>query len=1194
MRRVDRRFEAAVTHTIRWLHLSDLHLGAPGKPLWWEIQNPFQRSLQAWARRHGGPHLVLLTGDLAYSGKDTEYAEVDAFLDRLLGWLRDAAPKGPEPLLLAVPGNHDVAWPGEDELGDYAVLESWANGDESPPVQAFRKRLFREVAPSADRLEPLFREYTRWFQRRIAPQLPSSSHLSYFPCDFRVRVEPPGAFPLTVVGLNSTWLHYRKGDLDGKLEVPREQFHAAVGSPAGGGSPLATLDGSRAVLLLHQPPTPLPPISFSERGREAFNAGIYPPGRFDVCLFGHLHRSRHSSMAEDGGSFRYYFQARSLCGVEKYGTRNESRPFGYAWGAISASGEVRVWPLAAQIEGDELVFKTDSKIRVRPDGSFKVGPVRPDEPDDDAPRPGRDWSAYLRKVIDSFGSIDVAGVSAGAGSDREGRHYPIESIYTALRARRLSPRRAAAQREHEKDETVPWAPVAPLHLSELLPGSPRLLIVGAPGSGKTTFLHMIAAMAARDRRGDACPGGETWSKQYLGLDESWGRRLPVFVRLSRVADELRAKSGPEHPDDRTRLLRAIEAEYPGPTRERWETALRSGEAALLLDGLDEVADPKLRGRLWNVFRDAVTEWRETPVVVTSRPFGTKAVLELGFEAAEVEPFDAKEIDEFTRRWVAALHRLPWEAPLGAEAEAYRRLLRDAILERREIRRLAANPVMLTCLCVVHHNEKKALPEGRGQVYKAVITWLIKARSPLRAEQGYSDELARKAFRALALALMGPGKGERKHVEVAMDEAAKAVEGVFARERPESKAAERQRTAEAWLRFECEGSHIVEEVGAERLRFWHPTFLEYLAAEALHGAGDEAAEKRGELRWWPVISRRLEDPQWRETLDLFPSCLLDVDAGERRVDLLLERAVELFREKKADLASQARTFGVLARVLDPLKVYRFTAQPDVQAVYEETRQASLDALTPEGAKKVAWRARLEIAEALGKAGDPRLDPRENRPLPIPGRPEVLLGKYTVTVQEYGEFVAARGYEVQRFWEAAGWEFRQEGEWSEPYGWAAQVERQNRPVVGVSWYEACAYCRWRSEDMPETVRLPTEEEWEAAARPAKGDYPWGKPEPTAEHANFGKNVGRPSPVGVYPVGAGRGGHLDLAGNVWEWCADEVSSDEGLGERGRDSSRPLRGGSSWGGASYLRVDARNRLPASSRFDSVGFRVCVAPASR
>jgi formylglycine-generating enzyme required for sulfatase activity len=91
--------------------------------------------------------------------------------------------------------------------------------------------------------------------------------------------------------------------------------------------------------------------------------------------------------------------------------------------------------------------------------------------------------------------------------------------------------------------------------------------------------------------------------------------------------------------------------------------------------------------------------------------------------------------------------------------------------------------------------------------------------------------------------------------------------------------------------------------------------------------------------------------------------------------------------------------------------------------------------------------------------------------------------------------------------------------------------DHPVVGVAWSDAKAYCEWRGK------RLPTEAEWERAARGDDGRrFVWGNEEPDPKRHGAFAGRATTAPVGSFPEGKGPYGHLDLAGNVWEWIADE----------------------------------------------------------
>ncbi|UWZ34067.1 ergothioneine biosynthesis protein EgtB [Dactylosporangium roseum] len=162
---------------------------------------------------------------------------------------------------------------------------------------------------------------------------------------------------------------------------------------------------------------------------------------------------------------------------------------------------------------------------------------------------------------------------------------------------------------------------------------------------------------------------------------------------------------------------------------------------------------------------------------------------------------------------------------------------------------------------------------------------------------------------------------------------------------------------------------------------------------------------------------------------------------------------------------------------------------------------------------------------------------------------------VTNAQYAAFVDDGGYDDERWWTAEGWRHRREAglvaplHWSrDPSGWlATEFGRTapvvpDAPVVHVSFHEAKAYATWAGR------RLPTEAEWEKAARfdPASGRsrrYPWGDEDPGPDHANLGQRHLSPAPVGAYPAGASPLGVHQLVGDVWEWVDSDFAAYPGF---------------------------------------------------
>ncbi len=210
-------------------------------------------------------------------------------------------------------------------------------------------------------------------------------------------------------------------------------------------------------------------------------------------------------------------------------------------------------------------------------------------------------------------------------------------------------------------------------------------------------------------------------------------------------------------------------------------------------------------------------------------------------------------------------------------------------------------------------------------------------------------------------------------------------------------------------------------------------------------------------------------------------------------------------------------------------------------------------------------------------------------------DFYLGKYPVTVGEFRRFIIADGYGDSRFWSLATWKWLAENNRSRPASWdnPSWNNDERLPVTGVSWYEAQAYCHWLSAISDRSFRLPTEFEWEVAARGPKGFlYPWGD-EFDGSRCNYSASgIGRPTPVGAFsPAGDGPWGHVDMAGNVSEWTRSvfrpyPAGHHDAPNEAG-ELEHVTRGGSWSSPALRLRCTARGYNNPGFSDNDLGFRL-------
>lgn len=395
-----------------WLHLSDFHAGAPGKPL---ISEALCEDMKRMMDQLGqAPDMLILSGDLAYSGKAEEYEQVDQYLDLILNKVVKPAGAGEDPVLVAVPGNHDLTRPSR-----YNPAALSFDRYDDPCARAVRER----DESAMEYLGQLFAEFQRWWARRVHPSWDRGC-LSYrkglLPGDFMLTMERCG-LKLGVAGLNTAFLQQRARDYRGKLAVEEEQLHK---------DDLARWAERRdlALLVMHHPPTWL-----NEQSRKIFDEAIYPPERFAACLFGHLHQNYLTGELTQEGRRQRWFQAGALFGHLPFAGQDgkeERRESGCAWGRITRTSQQQVqleyYPRRLRLSDEPHVFEPATtpyprraEVALRCDKQLKPVGRRYRRPRlaHPTPRPGDEYDVV---VIGSGygGAVVAARLAAAAGKSK--------------------------------------------------------------------------------------------------------------------------------------------------------------------------------------------------------------------------------------------------------------------------------------------------------------------------------------------------------------------------------------------------------------------------------------------------------------------------------------------------------------------------------------------------------------------------------------------------------------------------------------------------------------------------------------------------------------------------------------------------------------------------------------------------------
>ncbi|MCY2977757.1 MAG: SUMF1/EgtB/PvdO family nonheme iron enzyme [Planctomycetota bacterium] len=730
-------------------------------------------------------------------------------------------------------------------------------------------------------------------------------------------------------------------------------------------------------------------------------------------------------------------------------------------------------------------------------------------------------------------------------------------------------------------------------------GQRGVILLGEPGSGKTTGARQLAW---RLSSGQCLP-------QDLGLPAGI---VPVLLRFRNLSSKILAmKSG----GFKEFLLAETHREnapdgLQSPGNELWN--LKSG-LLWILDGLDEVIDSKAREQVSGWMKRAIEQRAQDRFLVTCRFQGYfRAGVPLGpkFVEFHVRPLTDAQVNQFVREWFAAAYtKLLGPGDRAAsraqvDNDELLRILAQDEYQTGHIRELCTNPLLLTILCIVFHEERK-LPTGRAELYSHCVRVLLEYwRGDLYLEEGgtsaksYDAEAAQSVLAGVAWWM----HEQKDRTSAPLVELAEQAALGLAQVAPSSRLGT---DGEAFLQRMRDEAGILAMTGEGegRCGFLHLSFQEYLAAEhaAREGLAKQLASVAAES-WWREVAL-LSLRRSRPFCEAFFREMLEAGIAENHPDLAercLQEALYFVPGPFVHVLNHSKSEKRIAAVLRLLRD-RSDQVPELEEISRRFA-GSMDKATRSFAREILAVHNVEIAsEPVAndifvdhktgitfvwippgefQMGSNKGHQEDEQPLHTVNISRGLwLAKYPVTNADYKRFLQSNKDSIKPEY----WDNR-------------RFNQPEQPVVGVSWDEAAAFCKWVGG------RLPTEAEWEYACRAGTStEYSFGDDEAKlGEYGWFTANSnGQTQPVGA--KNPNPWGLCDMHGNVWEWCADLY--DQGyyakspkvdpLGPN-KGSDRVNRGGSWIYSARLCRSALRSRNVPSNRLDYLGFRVALSSSGQ
>ncbi len=759
-----------------------------------------------------------------------------------------------------------------------------------------------------------------------------------------------------------------------------------------------------------------------------------------------------------------------------------------------------------------------------------------------------------------------------------------------------------------------------------------LVVLGAPGSGKSTFAKFLTFILAKSQL----------DNHDINLVSNFIGRWP-YGALTPIYIELRKLFNWEHLKEITKSVTAdtfwdyIVDKQIGPNKKfsdnLWEDLI-NGNCIIILDGIDEIPIPLNEYNAQEFRQKQIIElaisiknrFERSRIIFTSRPFAFET-LQKEFEKNQYKTINLISLN--IKHMIELSNNL--YTGMGIKEIDAKNHSKQLNIELESVSDYLKNrPLFLTLMAILYiSREDQKLPTQKGILLRESIKLLLERWT----RQKFSDESLTK---------------------ISKDDAEK----LFEKLENIAYCAQNHKSFDAYQTTDIDIGEIYRELDIFRdrmfeivdylthqvgifdptepkiFRFSNRTFQEFLAGSFL---------VRNRLYEEARKNIQIQPLKWRET------CLLMSDLLGRKgkepvwkfISALLDYNIP--SETSNELTSHWYAIWLASKIIIDQKLYK-----KQYPLIEEIKNKLISRIKRliETSHVLLPKDRYEVGIALGYLGDNRdgvilkndipnidwvaipsgqfqlgtskqqiqkikespwykdwpFDPET--PSTMLYLPEFYISRYPITNIQFESFVKADdGYNDNKWWPKSSLEHKVT--YVSNFRHDTEMEPGNLPVGNVNWFDSVAFCNWLSVKLGENIRLPTETEWEKAARGEDGRiFPWGNTFIPDISNTAETGIGRPCSVGIFPITNnpwGKDGPLDMCGNVWEWCTTIYSKEGGKINKynnyrnnieedialGDDYFRVVRGGSYTNIPFLVRTSVRGHDRPSFRHRRQGFRI-------